>query len=194
MRIGVVCPYDLAVPGGVQQLCLELTERLRAAGEDVVIIAAGLSDSSGGSGVAVGRSVRVPGNRSRAPITIAPGSWRRVTTAAEPFLCFERRGLGDLVIADDKVVGSAQRRWRGAVLQHGSVLWRRSALAPELPGIEDLVGRPLDAQQIRWRWVETLANALGARWEPGQRDEQHWRRAEAIRRERFGSPSWTGRR
>ncbi len=57
---------------------------------------------------------------------------------AEPLLCFERRSCGDIVCAGYKVVGSAQRRFGGSVLQHGSILCQRSPHAPELPGLNDL--------------------------------------------------------
>src|SRR5205085_4114386 len=36
-----------------------------------------------------------------------------------PFLCFQRRTCFDVVIGDEKIAGSAQRRRRGALLQHG---------------------------------------------------------------------------
>jgi len=54
------------------------------------------------------------------------------------FLCFSRGDANDLVLAGHKVLGSAQRRRRGAVLQHGSLLLERSPVAPEYPGIIDL--------------------------------------------------------
>lgn len=38
-----------------------------------------------------------------------------------PFLCFQRRHCVDVVIGSHKVLGSAQRRTSGAVLQHGSL-------------------------------------------------------------------------
>ncbi len=59
-------------------------------------------------------------------------------TKHPPFLCFERRSLGDVILSDCKIMGSAQRRSRGALLQHGSLLLRRSEFAPTLPGIADL--------------------------------------------------------
>ncbi len=40
----------------------------------------------------------------------------------EPFLCFERRSDSDLVMASNKIVGSAQRRINSTLLQHGSIL------------------------------------------------------------------------
>ena len=50
--------------------------------------------------------------------------------AREPFLCFQRRSPGDVLVGGVKVAGSAQRRCRGAVLQHGSLLLARSPAAP----------------------------------------------------------------
>lgn len=58
---------------------------------------------------------------------------------AEPFLCYSRGDERDLVYDSDKIVGSAQRRRKGAILQHGSVLLRRSEFAPEFPGVADLM-------------------------------------------------------
>jgi lipoate-protein ligase A len=39
-----------------------------------------------------------------------------------PFFCFERHGPVDLLAAGRKIMGSAQRRTRAAVLQHGSLI------------------------------------------------------------------------
>lgn len=39
-----------------------------------------------------------------------------------PFFCFARRHKYDLLFGRDKIVGSAQRRTRQAVLQHGSIV------------------------------------------------------------------------
>jgi lipoate-protein ligase A len=59
-------------------------------------------------------------------------------TVPEPLLCFSRRDAHDVVVCGHKVVGSAQRRRKGAVLQHGSLLLRRPELAPGHLGVEDL--------------------------------------------------------
>ena len=59
--------------------------------------------------------------------------------AHKPFLCFERRSVFDILIAGHKVVGSAQRRRKGAVLQHGTIMLEQASAAPHLPGICDLV-------------------------------------------------------
>ena len=39
-----------------------------------------------------------------------------------PFFCFARRHKFDLLVGDAKIVGSAQRRTKNAVLQHGSII------------------------------------------------------------------------
>lgn len=67
-----------------------------------------------------------------------PG-WPEDESAEEPFLCFLRSDARDVVIDGQKVLGSAQRRRRGTILQHGSILLKSSALTPQVLGISDLV-------------------------------------------------------
>lgn len=56
----------------------------------------------------------------------------------EPLLCFHRKDAHDITLNGYKIVGSAQRRRRGAILQHGSVIRRASKWAKQLPGLADL--------------------------------------------------------
>ncbi|MEQ9409087.1 MAG: hypothetical protein RIK87_15230 [Fuerstiella sp.] len=56
----------------------------------------------------------------------------------EPFLCFLRADPRDVVYNGHKILGSAQRRRRGNIMQHGSILMRASTLLPAIPGIVDL--------------------------------------------------------
>lgn len=63
----------------------------------------------------------------------------------EPTLCFLRADPRDVVVSDvagavRKIVGSAQRRRRGAVLQHGSLLAAASPAAPDVLGLRELCG------------------------------------------------------
>ncbi len=57
------------------------------------------------------------------------------------FLCFHRADPRDVILENYKIVGSAQRRRRGAVLQHGSLLLSRSCHATAIPGIRELAPR-----------------------------------------------------
>ena len=93
----------------------------------------------------------------------------------ENFFCFSRRAGGDLVAtlpgrepsaADPKIMGSAQRRLAGAVVQHGSLLLRANpgvGPAARHPGLEDLhlAGGRMFPRQIADAWLEPLAAALG---------------------------------
>lgn len=56
----------------------------------------------------------------------------------EPFLCFLRRSPVDLIVGEHKIVGSAQRRTKNGLLQHGSLLIRSSQVTPSLLGLLDI--------------------------------------------------------
>lgn len=112
----------------------------------------------------------------------------------EPFLCFQRRAEGDVVLAGVKICGSAQRRNRGTILQHGSVLLATSPRAPELPGIEELTGKRLDPPDLAAVWRTRLAVRLGLTWREGSISSVERERAASVQLEKFGSEAWTVRR
>lgn len=114
--------------------------------------------------------------------------------ADEPFLCFQRRSDEDLVLAGYKVVGSAQRRGRFALLQHGSLLTSASTAAPELPGIANLVGRNLDPAALIGPIAEELGQALGVQWAEGELSSREAETVVTIEHEKFGAESWTLKR
>lgn len=110
------------------------------------------------------------------------------------FLCFQRRTAEDLVAHGYKLLGSAQRRGRQALLQHGSLLLRASPHAPELPGVEDLLARPVEAEPLSARIGERVASRFGWRVRPWRLSESLHRRAMEIERDRFAAPGWTDKR
>jgi lipoate-protein ligase A len=110
-----------------------------------------------------------------------------------PFLCFADCDPEDIVSGATKLVGSAQRRRSGAVLQHGSVLLRASPITPELAGAAELgmpINDPADwAGRLEQRILETLGLALlRASW-----DEPLLRRADEIERSVYRADAWTRR-
>ena len=70
MRVGLVCPYDLSKPGGVQAQVLGLGRALRSLGDEVSVIGPGLPPEV--AGVDLGSTVAVPGNGSIMPISLDP--------------------------------------------------------------------------------------------------------------------------
>lgn len=81
LRVGLVSPYDLSVPGGVQGQVLGLARYLAEHGDHPVVIGPGLPQ--GTTGVDLGSSFSVPGNGSMVPISIDPRSRGRIRSAAE---------------------------------------------------------------------------------------------------------------
>jgi lipoate-protein ligase A len=125
----------------------------------------------------------------------------------EPFLCFQRRARGDLLLVaqghptgpaapatSHKILGSAQRRHRGAILQHGSLLVARSPAAPELPGWEDLTGAPMPLEALVADLVCRLGTLLGAESTPTEIPAAIREKAEENEKNRYSCRSWTLRR
>jgi lipoate-protein ligase A len=79
----------------------------------------------------------------------------------EPFLCFGRGDPRDIVYQGHKLVGSAQRRRSGAVLQHGAILLGASGHAPEFPGILELTGQAFNRDELSQQLALRIAPALG---------------------------------
>ncbi len=111
-----------------------------------------------------------------------------------PFLCFQRRARGDVLLGPSKVCGSAQRRLRGALLQHGSVILKSSSWAPEILGIEQLSGRSLASAELANAWGSAIASRIGTHWQRGELTPQEGRLAEEFRSGRFASHDWLRRR
>jgi lipoyl(octanoyl) transferase len=85
----------------------------------------------------------------------------------EPFLCFSRGDARDIVVGTHKIMGSAQRRRRGAVLQHGALLLARSEHAPEFPGLAELAGFSHERREVVDALQQALRNLL-----PGEIDDK----------------------
>ena len=147
---------------------------------------------------------------------LCEGSARR-RPQDEPFLCFQRRAPGDVISVkagaegltrlprnaprgatgagvESKIAGSAQRRRRGAVVQHGSVLLSRSAFAPELPGLDEFAGQPVLSEALTAAWLGVLADRLGFRWIESRLTDDVERRATALVALRYAAADWTQQR
>jgi lipoate-protein ligase A len=112
----------------------------------------------------------------------------------EPFLCFQRRASGDVLAAGAKIAGSAQRRSRGAVLQHGSILLETSPRAPELQGIEQCTGVGFTRGELERAWLPILQARLGLEFHHQPLTATEIERAGTLVAEKFGHPSWNERR
>ena len=84
LRVGIVCPYSLDVPGGVQSHVLDLARALIALGHTVSVLAPADDERPSGAPALpafvtpAGRAVSVPYNGSVARVTFGPLSYARV--------------------------------------------------------------------------------------------------------------------
>jgi lipoyl(octanoyl) transferase len=122
------------------------------------------------------------------------------------FFCFDRRATGDLVMAGPaagtvtKIMGSAQRRLAGVVLQHGSLLLRgNTAVAGSArhPAVSDIVvGQSVPEETALSRaWGARIAHGLGV---AVREEETPFVRGGDLEIEasssRFRDERWTARR
>jgi lipoate-protein ligase A len=111
-----------------------------------------------------------------------------------PVLCFRHHTPGDLVLDGHKIVGSAQRKHRGALVQHGGILLAQSPHAPSLPGLRELAGVALTPTELATALVQTVRQALpwpvvAEDWTPTE--QQELRR---LVHEKYTTTEWNEKR
>jgi len=129
------------------------------------------------------------------------------------FLCFDRRSDVDIVLGqrheNQKVLGSAQRRTSGVLLQHGSLLLAPSAYAPHLTGVDSQMLQEaevsIEAQYLRnldakkWGWTIDFCRVLqdsvdslwSCEWRFDEPNQVVLSLAHKIKEKKFSSDNWT---
>jgi lipoate-protein ligase A len=101
----------------------------------------------------------------------------------EPFLCFLRGNPNDIVHElGPKIVGSAQRRRQGVILQHGSVLLQASPQLENLPGVLDL-SPDFPSARFAEQFPDCVAAAVSSAWHRREYSAEELELAEQIQRE-----------
>jgi lipoate-protein ligase A len=109
-------------------------------------------------------------------------------------LCFLHHTPGDLVVSGHKVAGSAQRKQRGTLLQHGSILLRQSVQTPALPGIAELTGGVVPAEDLREAIIAEFRRETGWALEAGAFDDAERGRFDERIASRYAAASWNEKR
>ena len=124
----------------------------------------------------------------------------------QSFYCFNRRAFGDLVVEDasgastrgnHKILGSAQRRLSGVVLQHGSLLLHKN---PHIQGEGSHVGlgdvlQAGSVNDVIDGWLERLADRMNGELIAGMGPSYEKENDEIVRRtQRYESVAWLHRR
>lgn len=129
-------------------------------------------------------------------------------------VCFEVPSAYEIVAGGRKLIGSAQWRSRGGILQHGSLPLRgdlarivdylalsddqRQVKRPRIRARATTLalarGRNLSFAQVAGALVEGFAQALNLRLAPGELSAHERALAAEYRRNRYAAPDWTARK
>ncbi len=126
-------------------------------------------------------------------------------------VCFEVPSDYEITAGERKLVGSAQWRARGGVLQHGTLplhgdltrvveylifsdeerAVRRRSLRNRALTLEEAAGRVIPFDAAAQALAEGLAGALNLTLVPGELTDHERRLAADLRRDRYADPAWT---
>ncbi|MGD8244751.1 MAG: biotin/lipoate A/B protein ligase family protein [Anaerolineae bacterium] len=121
-------------------------------------------------------------------------------------VCFEMPSDYEITVGGRKLVGSAQMRSQGVVLQHGALplfgdIARICPLLASHPDSERVRARAVAVDEVLGRavpWDEAaealaagFAEALSLALEPGPLGAEVWAEARALRREKYATAEWT---
>ena len=109
-------------------------------------------------------------------------------------LCFLHHTPGDLLLDDAKVLGSAQRKQRGALLQHGSILLAASPFAPRLLGIRDLTGVTISSEALIPAVIDQLTHDTGWTLASGDWHDAEQRRIDELVSGKYAQQAWNCKR
>lgn len=109
-------------------------------------------------------------------------------------LCFLHQTPGDLLLDGSKIVGSAQRKQRGALMQHGSILLATSPWTPHMPGIRELTGVSLSAEALNTAVVEQIAKQIGWQFFASEWTLEERERIDGLAAGKYLQPAWNSKR
>lgn len=98
------------------------------------------------------------------------------------------------MVDGSKICGSAQRRLRNALIQHGSLILKTSSCAPELMGLSDLMEQALNFETTCHDLADGIAAQLGLDLTLATPTDLELAAAQRIEQERFGDIAWTRKR
>ena len=135
-----------------------------------------------------------------------------VPRAALPVACFAKAARGDMVWGGRKIVGSAQTRRAGAILQHGSVPLRLDLMALAAvfggaaapgeqedlrlgaTGVADALGVPVTRAQLAEALLAGFREAFPGDWSDGKLSDRERQEAERLARGKYEVLEVTGDR
>jgi lipoate-protein ligase A len=121
--------------------------------------------------------------------------------------CFQMLRMPAILVGGRKLIGSAQRRWEGTLLQHGSLLLQfdaamHQAVFPTWPRdptrdvvwLAGLLGGLPPRSAVEAALAAGWADVMGAVCAPGTLAAEERRQAEVLVQTRYGNAAWTHQR
>lgn len=126
------------------------------------------------------------------PAPQAPNSEKKMDPTG--LLCFLHHTPQDLTLGLSKIVGSAQRKRKGGLLQHGGILLQQSPHTPELPGVLELTGKALEPRALMERIIQSCGDKLGWELFPQGWSGGELARIAELSASRYSNPEWNLKR
>jgi lipoate-protein ligase A len=130
-------------------------------------------------------------------------------------VCFEAPSDYEVLVGGRKLVGSAQVRQGGVLLQHGSLLldvdvpklvavfrWpaglspesKAASLTGRITALRIVLGREVSFAEVATALQAGFEQALDVRLVPGQVTHEEWETAAHLRQTKYTNPAWNARR
>lgn len=119
--------------------------------------------------------------------------------------CFAKHSKYDVLVDGKKLVGSAQRRKKGIILQHGSIILdidqqtnlylldRGVNCFQEAVSLKEILGYSVNFEEVSQVLIEGFTSALGVNFEHGELTSQELKLAESLKTEKYTQDSWNNR-
>jgi len=108
--------------------------------------------------------------------------------------CFEAMAPHELALDGAKLVGSAQLRRDGILLQQGSIrLGRAGEESAGAISLEEALGRRVLRREMASALVEGFGRAWGVQFRRGRLTAEEEQLAQRLEREKYANPAWTWR-
>ena len=104
-----------------------------------------------------------------------------------PFFCFDRRHCTDVLLDGRKLAGSAQRRTKTAILQHGSIILANRCEQHHVATIADQIN--IDDEALLTPLVDALEQRMGAKLQQGRWSANELAHAEELTA-KYGGEQW----
>jgi len=182
-----------AMSNALHQLDVAAKPRWVAKREDSPIDLNGAAPRARSGRVALNAVVGGEGSDLPAVGTAMAALWQSKHSSA-PFFCSGREAEADLLVGGKKILGSAQRRMKKAVLQHGSMPVRDSACDGRMTCVCREAKRKVKFGEVVAAVTASFESVFGVSFEAGELSQEEQDIADGLVKEKYGKTKWNYRR